>query len=201
MSRKNCALSVWGGIAVVTVAVLIMAGLSVWPGGRQARAALGQDKSFDGDVTVSGTLTARAIRLAGGVDVVTSKQLAEVKAEVLKSTMDSLTKQLKTRSSSWAVANFAAEINKKVTESLARNLASRSSSGAAGQLRKELTSLVQAEVKRQGSSSSSSRSDSAELARLKRALDDLQRKYRAAERKLDDLEDEVEKLRREVKRR
>ena len=76
----------------------------------------------------------------------------------------------------------------------------RSTSGAAGQLRKELSSMVQAELKRRGVTSDS-RSATAELARLKRAVDDLQRKHRDAERKLDSLKREVEQLRREVKRK
>jgi len=192
--------SVLGVLALSAVVAAMGMWMCAWQGPGEASAAAGAERRFDGDVTVGGTLTAKALRLAGGGSVATRKQLADVKAELLKGTMDNLTKQLKTRSSSWEVSNFADEISKKVTESLAKKLASRSTTGAAGQLRKVLSSMVQAELKRRGASSDS-RSAAAELARMKRALDDLQRKHKAAERKLDSLERTVEQLRREVKRK
>jgi len=200
MTRKKSVLSAWVLLAVAGVAMVVWA--SAAPGVGEASGAPGEARMFGGDVAVAGTLTAKAIRIADGGDVATRKQLADVKAAVLKDTMDNLTKQLKTRSSSWKVASFADEINKKVTEGLAKKLASRSTTGAAGQLRKELSTMVQAELKRRGvGSPSDSRSGTAELARMKRALDDLQRKQKDTERNLDSLKRDLERLRREVKRK
>ena len=200
MTRNKSVLSVVAVSAAAGVATFMWASAGVGSG--EASAAAGQARKFDGDVVVAGTLTAKALRTADGGDVATQKQLAQVKGEVLKDTMDNLTKQLKTRSSSWQVSSFADEINKKVTEALAKKLASRSTTGAAGQLRKELSAMVQAELKRRGvASPSDSRSGAAELARMKRTVDDLQRKQKDAERKLDSLQRELEQLRREVKRK
>ena len=200
MTRKKNVLGVLALSAAAAAAAAMVMWCGAGPGSGEASAAAGGARRFDGDVTVGGTLTAKALRLADGQAVATQKQLADVKAEVLNSAMDSMTKQLKTRSGSPGVSQFADEIGKKVNEALAKKLASGSTVGAAGQLRKEIVAMVQAELKRRGVSSDS-RSAPPELARMKRAVDDLQRKHKAAERKLDSLQREVEKLRREVNRK
>ena len=199
MTRKNM-------LGALTLSAAATAAMVMWgqagPGSGEASAAAGKTQRFDGDLTVSGTLTAKALRLADGGAVATQKELADVKAQALNNAMDSMTKQLKTRSSSPAVSNFAGEIAEKVADALARKLASGSTTGPAGQLRKELAAMLQAELKRRGvTSDSRSTPPASELAPMKRAVDDLERKHKAAERKLDSLQREIDQLRRELKRK
>lgn len=136
-------------------------------------ATLKADQSFTGDVTVSGTVKARDVRVADGV-LLTEKKMNAIRKEIVSQAVDEVLNTLRFRTTTVEVRAITEQITSSVLQALDR---------------------------KHREESVSNRNSTSEMAALKRQVTDLESKYRDSERELSKLQREVEQLRRDLSQR